>query len=170
MPQGAATSPLLANLFIWMIDLPIREACQELKLAYSTWIDDLAFSGELARKAIEIAARTLALYRLRISRDKVKIMGPRSEKLITGTRLGRKGVRAPDEKLCRIRSGIRHFEVGHVNDTKAERYLKGLVAQLRFVHQLCPADAQKYAAKLRKVAAGRFLSPADTKFLNSAAQ
>jgi hypothetical protein len=97
-------------------------------------------------------------------------MGPRSEKRITGTRLGSKGVRAPDQKLFRIRSGIHHFEIGHVNDDKAERYLKGLVAQLGFVHQLCPKDAQKYAAKLRKVAAGRFLSPADTKFLKSASQ
>lgn len=170
LPQGAATSPLLANLFIWMIDQPIREACQELGLAYSTWIDDLAFSGDLARDAIQIAARTLASYGLRISRDKVKIMGPRSEKVITGTRLGTKGIRAPREKLYRIRSGIHHFEVGHINDNRAERYLKGLVAQLRFVRQLCPKDAQRYAAKLRTIAAGTFLSTADTQFLIKASQ
>lgn len=46
LPQGAATSPSLANLFIWMIDEPIRRLCEELSVAYSTWIDDLAFSGE----------------------------------------------------------------------------------------------------------------------------
>lgn len=170
LPQGAATSPLLANLFIWMIDQPIREACGKLGVAYSTWIDDLAFSGDLARDVIQIAARTLAANGLRISRDKLKIMGPGSEKLITGTRLGAGGIRAPREKLKRIRSGIHHFEIGHVHDNKAERYLKGLVAQLRFVHQLCPKDAERYAAKLRTSAAGKFLSAADAKFLIKASQ
>lgn len=170
LPQGAATSPLLANLFIWMIDQPIREACETLGVAYSTWIDDLAFSGDLARDIIQIAARILASHGLRISRDKVNIMGPRSEKLITGTRLGAKGIRAPREKLDRIRSGIHHFQIGHISDNKAERYMKGLVAQLRFVHQLCPKDAQSYAEKLRASAAGKFLSAADTRFLIRASQ
>jgi hypothetical protein len=32
LPQGAATSPLLANLFIWMIDGPIRTMCRELSV------------------------------------------------------------------------------------------------------------------------------------------
>jgi hypothetical protein len=45
LPQGAPTSPLLANLFIWMIDEPIRAICEQLLVSYSTWIDDLAFSG-----------------------------------------------------------------------------------------------------------------------------
>ena len=57
LPQGAATSPMLANLFIWMIDAPIRTACEELGVVYSTWIDDLAFSGERARELIQMAPR-----------------------------------------------------------------------------------------------------------------
>ncbi len=77
LPQGAATSPMLANLFIWMIDAPIRAACEHLGVVYSTWIDDLAFSGEHARELIQIAAETLRANGLRISRKKVHIMGPR---------------------------------------------------------------------------------------------
>lgn len=165
LPQGTATSPLLANLFIWMIDKPIREACQKLGVTYSTWIDDLAFSGNLARHAIKIAAETLALYDLKISRHKVNIMGSKSEKLLTGTRLGVKGTRAPREKLSRIRSGIHHLELREIDHSKVQKYLKSLVAQLRFVHQLCPEDAKKHAAKLRKIVAVNLLSSADIKFL-----
>jgi hypothetical protein len=85
LPQGAATSPFLANLFIWMIDEPIRAACEELGVAYSTWIDDLAFSGERARELIQVAAGTLGARGLRLSRKKIKIMGPSAIKLLTGT-------------------------------------------------------------------------------------
>jgi RNA-directed DNA polymerase len=165
LPQGAATSPLLANLFIWMIDDPIREACAGLGVAYSTWIDDLAFSGERARDLIQIAAATLRANGLRVSRKKVKIMGPRSAKIITGTRLGAARTRSPREKLARIRSGIHKFELGLVEPDEAERYIKGLVAQLRFVHQLCPKDAAQYAAKLRLSVNRRLFSASDDKFL-----
>jgi retron-type reverse transcriptase len=170
LSQGSATSPLLANLFIWMIDGPIRKACQRLGVTYSTWIDDLAFSGEQARELIQVAVATLRTYGLRVSRTKVKIMGPSATKLITGTRLGAHGIRAPREKLSRIRSGIHKFESGLVSEDDAEKYLKGLVAQLRFVHQLSPRDAFRYALKLQKTVPERVLSVSDKDFLRAAGQ
>jgi hypothetical protein len=169
LPQGAATSPLLANLCIWMIDEPIRQACKQLGVVYSTWIDDLAFSGQRARDLIQIAADTLRINGLRISRKKIHIMGPHATKMITGTRLGADGIRAPSEKLSRIRSGTFKFELGLVSPDETERYIKGLVAQLRFVHQLCPKDAVQYARKLRNAVRGRFLSAPDKKFLTTVA-
>jgi len=150
-------------------DEPIRQACKQLGVVYSTWIDDLAFSGERARDLIQIAADTLRINGLRISRNKIHTMGPRATKMITGTRLGADGIRAPGEKLSRIRSGIFKFELGLVSPDETERYIKGLVAQLRFVHQLCPKDAVHYARKLRNVVRGRFLSASDKRFLATVA-
>jgi len=169
LPQGSATSPLLANLFIWMIDEPIRKECANRGVVYSTWIDDLAFSGERARDLVQVAAATLTANGLRISRKKIKIMGPTTAKLITGTRLGARGVRAPQEKLSRVRSGIHKFESGLVPTEETEKYIKGLVGQLRFIHQLCPKDAVRHAAALRRATGGRYLSVQDNKFLKAVA-
>jgi hypothetical protein len=152
-----------------MIDEPIRQACKRSGVVYSTWIDDLAFSGEQARDLIQIAADMLRFNGLRISRNKIHIMGPRATKIITGTRLGADGIRAPGEKLSRIRSGIFKLDLGLVSPDETERYIRGLVAQLRFVHQLCPKDAIHYARKLRNAVSGRFLSPPDKKFLATVA-
>ena len=96
-------------------------------------------------------------------------MGPRAAKFITGTRLGTVAIRAPQEKLSRIRSGIHKFECGLVDAVETEKYIKGLIGQLRFIHQLCPKDAGKCAAQLRRVTVGRFLSPSDRKFLTAIA-
>ncbi|HEY6352652.1 MAG TPA: reverse transcriptase family protein, partial [Candidatus Angelobacter sp.] len=101
LPQGSPASPLLANLFIWSIDAPIRQACAERNVAYSTWIDDLAFSGVRAREVIQIAASVLAAHGLRLSRKKIRVMGPRRTKLLTGTRLGKDKARASKDKLAR---------------------------------------------------------------------
>jgi RNA-directed DNA polymerase len=169
LPQGAATSPLLANLFIWMIDQPLRKACADLDVAYSTWIDDLAFSGERARDLIQEATSVLGAHGLRLSRKKIRIMGPRAIKLLTGTRLGAGKISAPKEKLSRVRSGIHKLRNGLVREQDEEKYISGLVAQLRFIHQLCPEDVRYYANDLAVVSKGRPLTESDKRFLDASA-
>lgn len=169
LPQGAATSPLLANLFIWMIDKPIRDLCEELSVAYSTWIDDLAFSGERARDLIQPAIAMLAAHGLRVKREKIKIMGPSAIKMLTGTRLGSRQVRAPKDKLSRIRSGIHKLRSGLIEKQDEEAYVLGLVGQLRFIKQICPGDVPPYAAELASVCRGRALDPPSRKFLDTSA-
>ena len=75
LPQGAPTSPILANLFIWSVDGQIRDACAELGVEYSTWIDDLAFSGDKARNLIQVVVGALKRSGLRLSHKKIRIMG-----------------------------------------------------------------------------------------------
>jgi hypothetical protein len=165
IPQGAATSPLIANLFIWMVDEPIRRACQEVGVQYSTYIDDLAFSGKRARELVQVAASTLGAHGLRLSRRKIKIMGPGDVKLLTGTRLGAGRVRAPKEKLSRIRSGIHKLRSGLVEERDQGRYIQGLIGQMRFVHQLCPRDVRSCAKELMVISRGRPLAVHDKRFL-----
>lgn len=168
LPQGAPTSPLLANLFIWMIDEPIRRICEQLLVAYSTWIDDLAFSGERARELIQPAISLLAANDLKVKREKIRIMGSTTIKLLTGTRLGSRQVRAPKDKISRVRSGIHKLRTGLVSPNDEERYILGLVGQLRFIHQLCPRDASVYAGELREACKGRSLDPPSRRFLDAA--
>jgi|HubBroStandDraft_6_1064221.scaffolds.fasta_scaffold01121_2 RNA-directed DNA polymerase len=165
LPQGAATSPLLANLFIWMVDEPIRRACAEMDVEYSTYIDDFAFSGKRARELIQVVASTLAPHGLRLKREKIRVMGPRAIKLLTGTRLGSQQVRAPKEKLSRVRSGIHKLRTGLVKEQDKEKYISGLVGQLRFIHQLCPKDVRPYAKELIAVSKGWPLAEPDRRFL-----
>ena len=169
LPQGAATSPLLANLLIWMIDEPIRTECLHLSVTYSTWIDDLAFSGSSARDLIQPAVAVLGAHGLRVKRKKIKIMGPRAIKLLTGTRLGFQRIRAPKEKLSRIRSGIHKLPCGLVDERDEERFILGLVGQLRYINQICPSDVSFYAGELKQACAGRYLDRPSKKFLSTAA-
>jgi RNA-directed DNA polymerase len=169
LPQGAATSPLLANLFIWMIDRPIRDMCEQMSVAYSTWIDDLAFSGERARDLIQPTVAVLAAHGLRVKRNKIKIMGPSAIKMLTGTRLGSREVRAPKDKLSRIRSGIHKLKSGLIEKRDEERYVRGLVGQLRFIKQICPSDLSSYATELASICKGHALDASSRKFLGTSA-
>jgi hypothetical protein len=144
LPQGAPTSPLLANLFIWSIDGPIRAECTHLGLKYTTWIDDLAFSGIRAREIVQVAIETLASERLAVSRYKVRIMGPRAVKLLTGTRLGRDRARAPRELTARVRSGLNKLGEGAIPLEDEEQYAQSLKARIRHIERVCSEDIRTF--------------------------
>jgi len=154
LPQGAPTSPALANIFIWSVDGPIREKCADLGAEYSTWIDDLAFSGYNAREIIQIAVEALRVNGLRISHKKTVIMGSGQTKTLTGTRLGRRTLRAP-KKICdRARSGIHKLERGLVAEHEKDSYCRKLRALIMHIHRICPKDSvwleNKLSALLQK--------------------
>jgi len=92
-------------------------------------------------------------------------MGPREIKLLTGTRLGVHNVRVPRDKISRLRSGIYKLQSGLVEEQDEERYILGLVGQLRFIKQMCPEDAPGYARKLMDVSKGRPINIHSKKFL-----
>ena len=94
-------------------------------------------------------------------------MGPSAIKIITGTRLGSRLVRAPKDKLSRVRSGVHKLRSGLVQSEDEESYILGLVGQLRFIKQICPHDVSDYGMQLIKASKGRFLDPASKKFLTT---
>jgi len=85
-------------------------------------------------------------------------MGPAAVKLLTGTRLGLSDVRAPKEKLARIRSGIYKLRFGLVEACKEEKYINGLVGQLRFIKQISPRDVSPYIGSFKIAVGARVLS------------
>jgi retron-type reverse transcriptase len=142
LPQGAPTSPALANLFIWSIDGPIRSECARLGIKYSTWIDDLAFSGKRAREIIQFAVHTLAQEKLAISRSKIKIMGPRAIKILTGVRLGNSGIRASRDLTGRVRAAIHKIENHTRLPMPEEAYFNSVRSLIKHIEHLCPEDVR----------------------------
>jgi RNA-directed DNA polymerase len=146
LPQGSSTSTLLANFFLAAIDEPIRHACSQRDLTYSTVLDDLTISGRRSREVIGQVAQTLAENHLRVSRRKVKVMGPGTRKIVNGillpssaksTNLG-----VPKELLSRIRSGLHKIKTGEVQASD-RKYVEALRGTIAYVNHVCPPKGQK---------------------------
>jgi hypothetical protein len=82
LPQGSSTSTMLANLVLFSIDGPIRDACKQKGICYSTWVDDLAFSGNHARDVLPVVVQTLNVAGFKVSRRKVQIMGAATRRVL----------------------------------------------------------------------------------------
>ena len=138
LPQGAPSSTMLANLVLYSCDGPIRIECVRLKIRYSSWVDDLAFSSENPRPVVNLVASSLQKNGFRISRKKLEIVGPGSRKVLNGVLLGQQ-LSVPPDRLARIRSGIHKLRQGRVMASDVARYvqsLRGSIAQIASINPI----------------------------------
>ncbi len=142
LPQGAPTSTSLANLVLHSVDAPVRAACQTLDVRYSTWVDDLAFSGKEARHVINVAVGALRQSGFSVSHRKMRIMARGTSQVLNGVLMGRFPTVVP-ERLSQIRSGIHKLEVGQVPPRELHDYLRSLEGRINHVAIIVPHKAKR---------------------------
>jgi hypothetical protein len=143
LPQGAPTSPAIANIFLASIYAPICLLGERKGLTITTWVDDLIFSGAEARTVMEAVRAVLASNGFKAAPEKRDIFGPHDEKVVTGGRLGRFTVRAPHRKMSEIRAAIHRLRIGAVSLEDRGRYLLNLTSRIAHIGQINERDATK---------------------------
>ena len=142
LPQGAPTSTALANIFLCSIDGPIRGECARWDVSYSAWVDDLCFSGKEARRIIPVAVAVLRRAGLKLSRRKLRVMGPRGPKRVTGIILGSK-LSVPSDHINRLRAGIHKLCTGQIPLNERQAYLEQLEGSIAYVKSINPHRGDK---------------------------
>ena len=137
LPQGAPTSTTLANFVLNSLDAPIRDDCCRHNVQYSTWVDDLAFSGDSAREVINVAVHALAIAGFAAPHKKQKIMGPGTTKVLTKVLLGRFPTVLP-ERCSQLRSGIHKLKTGQIATDELAPYLQSLKGSIAYVESIDP--------------------------------
>ncbi len=150
LPQGAATSSALSNLVLYSLDHPIREYCKKACIQYSTWIDDLAFSGEAARHAINVAVEALRRGGFALPHRKMKIMPAHRRQMLTGLLLNRQpGLLRRYEST--VRSGIHKLETGLVPRFQHHAYIRSLQGRITYIRMINPRRAGPLELRLMSV-------------------
>lgn len=154
LPQGAPTSSLLANLVIFSIDPPIRKECARLGIQYSTWVDDLAFSGKDPREVISVIVASLRHAGFSVSHKKLKVMGSGSRKVLNGVLVSRFPGVLPD-RTARLRSGIHKLRTNQVATHEIDKYIRQLQGGITYIASISPSKATKLRNELQEVLADR---------------
>lgn len=146
LPQGAPTSPAVANLVMTGFDGRVGEWCRTRGITYTRYCDDLAFSAGHPMEGlvpyVEGELRTMGLF---LRRDKTVLAGPGRRKLVTGL-LAHEKVNFPAERRRALRQEVyycRKFGVeGHLAalglEEAPERRLQRLLGQADFWLQADP--------------------------------
>ena len=150
LPQGAPTSTTLANLVLYSVDAPIRTECNRRNVRYSTWVDDLAFSGDSAREVINLAAGALRSSGFASPHKKQKIMGSGSRKVLNNVLMGRFPT-VLRERYSQLRSGIHKLRTRQVSKHEFKAYLRSLEGSISQVGSIDPRKGKKLHDQLGAV-------------------
>lgn len=161
LPQGAPTSPYIANIIMRDFDEKIGVWCAKRNISYTRYSDDLTFSGnfepdEVIRKVKE----ELFKKHFKINKKKIHVIKNHAQQRVTGVVVNKK---AQVSKIYRkeIRKemyyikkyGIKsHLEKIHSLKTPQE-YLQSLTGKINFVLMINNEDREfhKYKQELRKI-------------------
>lgn len=154
LPQGAPTSTALANLVLHQAGTEVRQASAALGLVHTTFVDDLTFSGEKARDVLGVAVETLRKAGFRLPHRKIKIMGSRVQKRITGAVLGVK-LTVPKDKKSKARAAfhrLAHTTLGSREREAARRSAVGLIAHMASIDKKLAERFRRQLESIDKVA------------------
>lgn len=89
LPQGAPTSPVLANIFLTELDFLLDEFSKKNNLTYTRYADDLTFSGgdflkEKHKEVLTFLDESLKPFSLRRNLKKTKLMPYYQRQVVTG--------------------------------------------------------------------------------------
>ena len=147
LPQGAPTSPQLANLACHRLDRRLEEFAERRRLVYTRYADDLTFSGlsmSGLAKACSFITHMVKDSGFRLNNKKTRLVGPSGAKVVTGLVLapGQVGVgrrRLRDLRARIHRAHLRSDEqaisslqgwLDYVSDVDPDRY-RTLVAYVK---------------------------------------
>jgi len=147
LPQGAPTSTLLANLVLGNNDAEIRAVCKQHAIRYSSWLDDLAFSGDCAPEMLGSIIAALTKAGFRVSHEKIRLMGPRDRKVLNSLILGR-FITIKPEYTKGIRAGIYNLGHGRVKDSEVFGRAQSLRGSINFLRLFDTAKADRLLAQL----------------------
>jgi RNA-directed DNA polymerase len=119
LPQGAPTSPHLANLAFFKGDELLSELAKEHALSYTRYADDMTFSGKGLPDGFEnLVDQIVRSVGYRLAGEKTKRMGRHQCQKVTGLVVN-EGVRLPREQRRRLRAIRREIETEGIESALA---------------------------------------------------
>jgi hypothetical protein len=147
LPQGAPTSPALANLCVYSLDTRLQALAETFGATYSRYADDLVFSGddELAaqsRKFIQIARSIVATEGFRLNTQKTRVMRHSARQSFAGLVVNKR-VNIARRDYDQLKAAVHRATKNMSDDVVAP-----LLGRIAWLAQSSPARAKKLREKL----------------------
>ncbi|MEM9129761.1 MAG: reverse transcriptase family protein, partial [Pseudomonadota bacterium] len=139
LPQGAPTSPALANLVSFGLDRRLAGLARSLDGSYSRYADDITFSGDASiHRALQTAVPEIVRDEgFTLNAAKTRVMHARERQMITGIVVNEK-LNITRREFDRLKAVI-HAKAWRDDPALSSR----LLGQIGWVAQVNPAKAEK---------------------------
>lgn len=146
LPQGAPTSPALANIIFLSADKDLSKEAKKNKIQYTRYADDLSFSSQspIPDEFQQRVADIIKQHGFTINKSKSRLMGPRCRREVTGLTVNEQ-VSIPRQKRRQLRA---MFHKAGMQPALAEERKQQLRGYIAWIAQYHPKEAARYLEQL----------------------
>ena len=148
LPQGAPTSPHLANLVVRSMDDRLNEMARSLDWNYTRYADDMSFSGDVEPRSILSEGRKIvSAAGFKLSERKTTMRGQHQRQSVTGLVVNEK-LALPREKRRRLRAMLHRLERQGELDSGIVESLATINGHLAFLAMVSPNEFAEQRVQL----------------------
>jgi RNA-directed DNA polymerase len=150
LPQGAPTSPKLANLVCAKLDARIHGYAGPKGIIYTRYADDITLSSNTVQKLEKAQAfmgTIIANEGLKINKAKTKLCGTKRQKKVTGLVISQGSVGIGREKMREIRAKIHYL---FINKSSDYSHVNGYLAFTNGVDKKSYTKLYNFIEKMKK--------------------
>lgn len=158
LPQGAPTSPALANLSAWGLDVRLSGLARGFGANYTRYADDLTFSGPeefipSLRDFIPLTTQVIRQERFRVHKKKRKVIRDNARQTVTGVVVNQKlnAQRSEFDRLKAILTNCVRFGPASQNRENHENFTAHLCGRIAHITQLNPKRGSKLLAIYQRI-------------------
>jgi len=149
LPQGAPTSPALANIITKPLDADLILISNKFKVTYSRYADDLTFSHQDLNFDIDafmVNIKTIIKFNgFKVNNNKTRILRPHRRQQITGVVINDKlSISKPYYR--NTRAAIHNIKLNKVKITT--KYLQKLKGRIEWIRNIDPVKGERLKTKL----------------------
>lgn len=145
LPQGAPTSPMLANLVVRRMDRRLAGIARARGITYTRYADDMIFSGDTDTLKMIPAVRAIAKEEgFSLAEEKTRILRRGRRQKVCGLVVNEK-VGVPRRWRRRLRAEIHNISTGKSFDPARLPHIQGKLAYMQHLH---PEETLKLKEKL----------------------
>lgn len=149
LPQGAPTSPAVANLIARRLDSRLTGLATKANVTYTRYADDLTFSG--TTEVLSLLPRIRDIIRdegFEVAEEKTRVLRKGVRQDVTGLTVNSR-VSVPRVLRRRLRAAVHHARTGKEPYWKEEKLtVPALKGHLAYLHGVNPGDAAKLLGEL----------------------
>jgi RNA-directed DNA polymerase len=161
LPQGAPSSPMLANLASWGLDVKLQALADRNTLTYTRYSDDIIFSADRsfsAKRAGTLLAEVERIFRAfghKLHRKKVSIAPPGARKIVLGLLVDGDHLRLTKNYRARLADHIRGVEKFGLRAHAESRHFASIWGMVRHIYGLLSYAAAVEGADATRSLRGR---------------
>lgn len=152
LPQGAPTSPSLANMICHRLDRRLSGLAQNRKMSYTRYCDDITLSSDetISSNFVELVKSIILEEGFSVNKDKTRVLSRASSQIVTGLTVNQK-VNVPRAKRRLIRASFHRMVTGKDFSDFERRKLEGFASFMQMIKRACRRSRSQKQNKEERV-------------------